>query len=120
MESRETSDVPVQQYKDPDLQNQPEGQRSCRTPECRRQLPLAKTDPHVVCVACRGICSSNNRCEECRDWSPELINKIEKKQLSLKAKREKAKQKIAQDQVSVMSSGSSSPILGSATLSGII
>ena len=109
MTTREPSDVPVQHYKDPDLQNQPDGQRSCKTTDCRRQLPLAKTDPHVVCVACRGICSSSNRCEECRDWSPELLNRIEKKQLSLKAKREKAKQK-AQDQASVISSGSSSPI----------
>ena len=44
--------------------------KHCIVQGCKRKL-FGKSDPHLVCWACRPSCQSEGSCHECRDWPEE-------------------------------------------------
>ena len=62
------------------------GRRCC--PSCRARMSTLKHDSHVLCIQCRGVnCNLEERCDICRSWSEEVMNKYLKHQRSLECKR---------------------------------
>ena len=41
---------------------------------CTRRMSNVKYDRHTLCINCRDVqCSIEIRCDECRDWSSEIM-----------------------------------------------
>ena len=66
------------------------GRRSCR--RCTRRMSSLTLDKHTICVTCRDVdCSVAVRCNECREWSTELMNEYVRHKRSLISKSRKPK-----------------------------
>ena len=63
------------------------GHRLCNKIGCKRALCSFERDPHHTCVDCRGICTVEQRCNECRKWPAYLLQRCSKWQISLQKKR---------------------------------
>ena len=67
--------------------------KSCTT--CKARMSSKDFDSHLICIRCRGSdCNLDNRCDVCRDWSPEHMTLYVHHQTTLSNKRaskEKAK-----------------------------
>ena len=60
-------------------------QRSCA--KCPSRMSSIDRDKHLICIKCRGYeCSVELRCEECEDWSKEVMLAHEKIRKSLASK----------------------------------
>ena len=85
--------------------------RSCR--KCHRRMSSLKYDSHTVCSECRDVmCSLESRCDECKDWSVEIMTEYLKHRKSLATKRGK-KPAVAAASISSQPAVASSPLLGS-------
>ena len=63
---------------------------------CNRFLPSRENNPHRLCVACRGkSCRSDDRCEECHDWSDDHCGRVSKYMNKLSLQREKRRNRKA-------------------------
>ena len=64
--------------------------RSCH--RCTRRMSSLTHDKHTLCVTCRDVdCSVAVRCDECREWSTELMNEYIRHKRSLISKSRKPK-----------------------------
>ena len=64
--------------------------RSCRG--CTRRMSSLTHDKHTVCVSCRDVdCSVAVRCDECREWSTDVMNDYVRHKRSLISKSRKPK-----------------------------
>ena len=57
--------------------------RFCNKIGCKRALCSFDKDPHRICVDCRGICTVEQRCNECLKWPEYLLQRCSKWQVSL-------------------------------------
>ena len=58
--------------------------------KCHRRMGSLKYDLHTVCSQCRDVvCSLTTRCEECTDWSSEVMSDYLKHKKSLATKSKK-------------------------------
>ena len=70
-----------------------DGRRKCSS--CPRRMSKKSADRHTICISCRGFdCDINNRCEECLEWSEDII-KYAKYRKSLKSRESSSKAKTA-------------------------
>ena len=101
-------------YEDPEAPETSPSQRICKRKECSRNISSFKNDPHSFCVKCRGFCTVDSRCEECANWSPDLMIRISKWQRDLQNKREsrakcKAKRELTSGSIEEVASPSVNP-----------
>ena len=69
-----------------------DGRRKCSS--CPRRMSKKSADRHTICISCRGFdCDINNHCEECLEWSEDVIIKYAKYRKSLKSRELSSKVK---------------------------
>ena len=69
--------------------------RICSTGNCKVRLPDISYDGHTLCSNCIGkVCSLNDRCAECANWTSEVFDKYVRHRHTLELNRlRKAKQR---------------------------
>ena len=72
---------------------------------CSARMSSVENDAHLRCATCVGhTCNMERRCEGCKDWSVEVMDKYIKHQISLLRKRECKARKRNLSRASLVSS----------------
>ena len=92
---------------DPTTQPADKDRRTCKI--CSKLIRYNLTDPHNICVECRGkICDADDRCSECLEWEPGLVELTHRYQNMLLRRRSAHRRRSLRRSASVPS-GRSSP-----------
>ena len=68
--------------------------RYCGGENCHRKLPSADRDGHSLCDSCKThFCTTDDRCDECREWDDTLFATFERCRLKRKRDRMYSKEK---------------------------
>ena len=86
--------------------------RSCV--KWHRRMSSLKYDAHTLCSQCRDVvCSLSTRCDECSNWSAEIMSDYLKHKKALATKSRKTPATSASASASIQPAVASSPLLGS-------
>ena len=71
-----------------------DGRRKCSS--CPRRMSNKSAARHTICISCGGFdCDINNRCEECLEWSEDVLIKYAKYRKSLKSRESSSRAKTS-------------------------
>ena len=92
--------------------------RKCGNSACQRRMSKEDYDPHSICVTCRGIDCTSQRCDECITWSQGFYQEYSYRMRRLECRR-KSKEKKRQLTETAKSSFSDPAVPTSASLAPV-